>query len=424
MEYTRHNGQPRVVITGMSVITAFGELQETWEGLRAGHSGISRIESFEFPPNFKVEIAGEIKHFDPKKYKINRKELRRIARSSQMSIAATHMLIEDAGFTLDELKEEAERLGVVIGTSMGGHDMAQMMRQEWVRRGHKLPNPFGLVGSLPNMPAHYVSRETGAVGPITAPSVACATGSQALGEADALIRDGRADVIFAGGVETLITDYVIGGFDIMRVLARNYNDRPKEASRPFDADREGFVVSEGVSFFVLETLEHAVKRDARIYAELMGHASSSDAFHVAAPDKDGMGAIRAMRWAVEDSGLNLDQIDNINAHGPSTPVNGRTETLAIKTLFGAHAYKLSVTAIKSMVGHMLGAAGAIEAAACVFSLQDQLLYPTINYTTPDPECDLDYVPNVAREAKIDYILKNSFGLGGQNSCLVFGRFPR
>jgi beta-ketoacyl-acyl-carrier-protein synthase II len=422
MEYTR-NGRPRVVITGMSAITALGHLRETWEGLKAGRSGISRIEhSFEYPPDFDAQIAGEIKNFDPDAYNINRKESRRIARSSQMSIAATHLLIEDAGFTPEQLEAETERMGVVMGTSMGGHDMAQQLTREWKERGLKRPSPFGLVASLPNMPAHYVSRETGAVGPITAISVACATGTHAIGEAADYIRHGRADVVFTGGVEAMLTDYTIAGFASMRVLATEYNDRPELASRPFDKDRSGFVCSEGICLMSVESLEHAVERGAHIYAEVLGHASSSDAFHYAAPDEEGKGAARAMQWAIDDAGIDKTQIDYVNAHGPSTPVNGIVETKAIKSVFGDHAYKLAVSSTKSMLGHLLGAAGAIEAAACVFSLQEQVLHPTVNYTTPDPDCDLDYVPNEARETKVDYILKNSFGLGGQNACLVLGRF--
>jgi 3-oxoacyl-(acyl-carrier-protein) synthase len=263
---------------------------------------------------------------------------------------------------------------------------------------------------------------TGAKGPNSATVTACATGTHAIGEAAEYIRHGRADVVFTGGVEAMLTDYTIAGFASMRVLATEYNDRPELASRPFDKDRSGFVCSEGICLMSVESLEHAVKRGARIYAEVLGHASSSDAFHYAAPDEEGKGAARAMKWAIDDAGIDPTQIDYVNAHGPSTPVNGIVETKAIKSVFGDYAYKLAVSSTKSMLGHLLGAAGAIESAACVFSLQEQILHPTVNYTTPDPDCDLDYVPNEARETKVDYVLKNSFGLGGQNSCLVLGRF--
>ncbi|MBN1286518.1 MAG: beta-ketoacyl-ACP synthase II [Anaerolineae bacterium] len=421
MEFA-HNGRPRVVITGMSAITALGELAETWEGLKEGRSGVSRIESFKFPPGFEIEIAGEIKDFDPLKYHVNRKEARRMARCSQMTIGATHMAVADAGYTMDEIKAEGERVGVSFGTSMGGHDEAQRLRQEWIEKGYKTPSPFGLAASLPNMPAHYASREAGALGPISAVSVACATATQSIGDATTWIRERRADIVLSGGVEALVVDYAIGGFDAMRTLARGFNDRPAEASRPFDGERCGFVFSEGVCMLVLETLEHAVARGARIYAEIMGHASSSDAFHIAAPDEEGRGAVRAMRWAVEDAGLNLDQIDYINAHGSSTVANDKMETLAIKTLFGERAYQIPISSTKSMLGHLLGAGGAIEAAATALSLCEQVLHPTINQTTPDPDCDLDYVPNVGRDAKVTYALSNSFGFGGQNSCLVLGRF--
>lgn len=421
MEYTR-NGRPRVVVTGMSAITALGELPETWESLKEGRSGISRIESFELPPNFEIGIAGEIKDFDPLEYHVSRKEARRMARCSQMTIGATHMAVEDAGYTIEEIKEEGERVGVSFGTSMGGHDEAQRLRQKWIASEYRRASPFGLAASLPNMPAHYASREAGALGSISAVSVACATATQSIGDALTWIREGREDIVLTGGVEALVVDYAIGGFDAMRTLARGFNDRPTEASRPFDGERCGFVFSEGVCMLVLESLEHAVERGARIYAEVMGHASSSDAYHIAAPDEEGRGAVRAMRWAVEDARLNLDQIDYINAHGSSTEANDRMETIAIKTLFGERAYHIPINSTKSMLGHLLGAGGAIEAAATILSLRDQFLHPTINQTTPDPECDLDYVPNVGREAEVTYALSNSFGFGGQNSCLVFGRF--
>ncbi len=421
MEYTR-NGRPRVVITGMSAITALGDIKATWEGLKAGRSGITRIEtSFQYPPDFDVQIAGEIKDFDPIKYGVNPKEARRMARSSQMSVAATLMLLEDAGLKLDDIKVEGERVGVVVGSSMAGHDMAQKLTREWKDRGHKLPSPFGLVSSLPNMPAYYVSQVLGALGPFSALSTACATGTQVLGDGAELIRTGRADMIFAGGVESIITDYCIAGFAAMKALPTSYNDRPHEASRPFDADREGFVCSEGVAMMVLESLEHAEARGARVYAEVLGHASSSDAYHFAAPDPDGAGACRAMRWAIQDAHLNPEDIDYINAHGSSTPLNDKTETLAVKKVFGERAYRIPVNSTKSMLGHLLGAAGTIEAAACVMTIIEGILHPTINYCTPDPDCDLDYVPNVAREARVNVALSNSFGLGGQNACVVIGR---
>ena len=421
MEYTRH-GRPRVVVTGMSAITALGHLSETWEGLKAGQSGIRRIEtSFEYPPDFEVQIAGEIKNFDPKDYGINPKEARRMARPSQMTVGATRMLIEDAGLSREQLKAEAERVGVVMGSSMAGHDVAQQSTREWKDKGMRLPTPFGLVASLPNMPSFHVSHEIGSLGPITALSTACATGTQAIGEGAELIRLGRADIVLAGGVEAILTDYTIAGFAAMKALPTDYNDRPHEASRPFDADRSGFVCSEGIAMMVLESLAHAEARGARIYAEVLGHASSSDAYHFAAPDPEGAGAARAMRWALQDARVNPEDIDYINAHGSSTPLNDKIETLAIKKVFGDHAYKLAISSTKSMLGHLLAGAGAVEAMACVMSLVEQVIHPTINYHTPDPDCDLDYVPNVARRAAVHVTLSNSFGLGGQNACLVLGR---
>jgi 3-oxoacyl-(acyl-carrier-protein) synthase len=280
-----------------------------------------------------------------------------------------------------------------------------------------------MTSSLPNMPSHHVSLLTGAIGPISSVVSACATGTQAIGEAAEFIRRGVADRVLAGGVEGLIHEAAIGGFTAMRALTTRFNHAPERASRPFDKDRDGFVLSEGAGIVVLERLEQALERGAHIYAELLGHASSSDAFHVAVPDPDAAGAVRAMRWAIEDADLMPEDVDYINAHGTSTPVNDATETLAIKRLFGEYAYEIPVSSSKSVLGHAMGGAGAIEAIFCMQALSQGIIPPTWNYETPDPECDLDYVPNAPRAAEIRVALSNSFGLGGQNACLVLGKYP-
>ncbi len=279
-------------------------------------------------------------------------------------------------------------------------------------------NPFTIPAGIPNQPAFYISHVLGPVGPSLTVATACATGAQAIGEGAELIRTGRADIVFAGGVEGLIEDFALAGFAAMRALPTSFNDDPARASRPFDARREGFVFSEGAACVILERLDQAVARGARIYAELAGHASSGDGFHVAAPDPTAAGPIRTMRWALQDAHLAPDQVNYINAHGTSTPANDAVETLAIKTVFGEAAYRIPISSTKSMIGHAMGASGAIEAVVCALTIQHRVIHPTINYEVPDPECDLDYVPNVSRPAPVEVALSNSFGLGGQNTCLV------
>jgi 3-oxoacyl-(acyl-carrier-protein) synthase len=309
----------------------------------------------------------------------------------------------------------------VLGTGLGGFDVMTEAVHEFMTGERIKPSPFAIASGLINMPAHHVSVETQAVGPILPVTTACAAGSQALVHALEFMRLGYADVMFAGGAEATVQDYVIAGFGAMKALATGWNDRPTEGSRPFDRDRNGFVLGEGATIFCLETLEHAEKRGARIYAELLGGASCSDTFHVTSMDPEALGAQHSMKWAIERAGLNLEDIDYINAHGTSTEVNDRLESRAIKLLFGERAYELPVSSTKSMIGHCMGAAGAIEAAACLHMLRDQVVHPTMNYTTPDPDCDLDYVPNQAREVKLKYILSNNFGMGGQNASIVLGK---
>jgi len=418
MELLR-NGRPRVVITGLGSVTALGSVKTLWESLKAGRSGIRRIETIPIE-HVSVQIGGEVRDFDPTNY-IDRKEARRMGRASHFAVAAARMAIEDAGLSTEKIEEEGERVGVVIGSSLGAHEMAEQSTFKYKTSGYTKPNPLSLINSLPNMPGHYVSRFLRAFGPLNTPSTACAAGTQSVGEASELIRNGRSDVVITGGVEAVLQDYAIAGFDAMQALANEYNDNPTGASRPFDANRSGFVFSEGCGIVIVESLAHAVKRGAKIYAEILGHASSSDAFHIAALEPEGRGAIRAMRWALEDSHLNVEDIQYINAHGTSTKANDAMETLAIKRVFGEQAYNLAVSSTKSMLGHALAGSGAIEIIACAMSLVEQVIHPTINYETPDPECDLDYVPNVARDAKgLKYILSNSFGLGGQNASIVLG----
>ncbi len=418
MELLR-NGRPRVVITGLGGVTALGSAKSLWEGLKAGRSGIRHIETIPIE-HVPVQIGGEVRDFDPTEY-IERKEARRMGRASHFAVAAAKMAIDDAGLSTEKIEVEGERVGVVIGSSLGAHEMAEQSTFKYKTTGYTKPNPLSLINSLPNMPAHYVSRFFRALGPLNAPSTACAAGTQSVGEASELIRSGRSDMVITGGVEAVLQDYAIAGFDAMQALANEYNDRPAEASRPFDADRSGFVFSEGCGIVIIESLAHALNRGARIYAEILGHASSSDAYHVAALDPEGGGAIRSMRWALENAHMDPERIQYINAHGTSTKANDAMETLAIKRVFGEHAYNVPVSSTKSMIGHALAGSGAIEIIACAMTLVEQVIHPTINYRTPDPECDLDYVPNVARDVKgLKYILSNSFGLGGQNASIVLG----
>jgi 3-oxoacyl-[acyl-carrier-protein] synthase II len=417
MDLTRH-GRMRVVITGMGALTPLGKVKSFWEGLKAGRSGIRRIQSFD-PSSLNVQIAGEV-DFDPTEY-LDYKESRRMARCAQIAQVCAQFALEDSGLTREYINDHSERVGVVMGTALGGNEIIESHTYKYKESGgNRRPSPFALINGLPNMPAHYMSREINATGPLSAVTTACASGTQSLGDATELIRSGRADIIFTGGVEAMITNYAIAGFEAMTALATGFNDRPEAASRPFDADRNGFVFSEGAGVFVLESLENALKRGANILAEVLGHASSSDAYHVAALEPEGLGAQRAMRWALQDAHLDPSEIDYINAHGTSTKANDAVETFAIKKIFGEQAYNIPISSTKSMVGHCLGGSGAVEAIACVMSLVEQVIHPTINYETPDPECDLDYVPNHARDAKITKTLSNSFGLGGQNACIVLG----
>lgn len=404
----------------MGAITPIGNsVDEYWDGLIHGRSGIAKITRFD-ASDFPTQIAGEVKDLDITKW-ISVKEARRMGRASHLAIATAYETLKDAGLQLPLPEAEQEEVGVLIGTAMGNFDKADDELQIFRKKGWRLSSPFGITGALPNMPAHHVSMLTQAKGPISTVVNACATGTHAVGEAADYIRRGAARIMICGGVEGMICDYGIGGFSVMRALSTRNAD-PEHASRPFDKDRDGFIISEGCGLLVLESLESARARHARIYAEILGHASSSDAYHVAAPDPTGSGAVRAMKWAIRDALIEPNEVDYINAHGTSTPINDAVETMAIKKYFGEQAYNIAISSTKSMIGHCMGAAGSLEAIACTKMIQHGLIHPTMNYETPDPECDLDYVPNSPRPANIRIAMSNSFGLGGNNACLVIGKY--
>lgn len=409
----------RVVITGVGAVSPLGcSTNQLWEGLLAGRSGIRRITQFD-ASELPCQIAGEIPDFEPGNY-FDRKEARRMPRSSQIALAAAIEAVADAG--LPTTMPDPERTGIVVGTAIGGLDVIDENIQILRTKGYSRVNPFATPSGIPNMPAYVIAHHFHCLGPSTTIATACATSTQAIGEAAELIRRGAADVVITGGTEATVRDFAMGGFAAMRALPVNYNDHPTKASRPFDARREGFVFSEGAGLVVLESLDYALSRGARIRAEIAGHASSADAFHMAQPDPEAAGQARAMRWALADAGLDPEEVDYINAHGTSTPLNDMTETRAIKSVFKDWAYQVQISSTKSMIGHAMGASGALEAIACIFTIQHGWIHPTINYEHPDPECDLDYIPNQARQANVRVALSNSFGLGGQNACLVLKRY--
>jgi beta-ketoacyl-acyl-carrier-protein synthase II len=408
----------RVIVTGVGALTPLGlTIHKTWRRLLRGESGIGRIAQFD-PSDLPVRIAGELKGFDPTQY-VGRKEARRMARCSQVAVATAQAALADAGLELP--LEREDRVGTLIGSAVGGYERAIEGVDVFREHGLRRVNPFLPISMLANMPSHHVSYWAGAKGPISTVVSACATGTQAIGEAAEYIRRGAADVMICGGVDAMVHFTLLVGFCAMRALSTR-NEEPDRASRPFDADRDGFVLSEGAAVFILEGLDHARARGASIRAEVLGHSASSDAFHAAQPDPEGKGASRAMEWALQDAGVTPGDVDYVNAHGSATPISDPIETLAIKRVFGKHAYDLPISSTKSMIGHAMGGAGAIEAAACVCAIEDGMIHPTANLDTLDPECDLDYVPGRAREAAVRVVLSNSFGLGGQNACLVLGRF--
>jgi len=409
----------RVVVTGQGAVTSLGNVGEFWKALLAGRSGIRRITRFD-ASTMKTQVAGEA-DFDPAGYDIPPKNARRMSRAAQMALAAVTQALADSNLTVGEVQKASERSGVALGTANAGFELLLESSLDYRLKGSRI-NPTALINGLPNMPSHYVSAYTGAAGPFHTISATCASGTQAIGVAMDQIRAGRADLMFTGGVDALIHPDVMMAFEAMTVLSGKYNDQPERAARPFDAERDGFVMGEGCGVLVLESLEHALGRSARIHAEVLGYATTSDAGHSAAPDAEGRGAANAMLRAMEDSGCLPDQVDYINAHGTGTVVNDVMETKAIKRVFGEHSYQIPISSTKSMTGHCMGGSGALEAIACIRSLEDGMVHPTINLETPDPECDLDYIPAQARQADLKITLSNSFGLGGQNACLILGKY--
>jgi 3-oxoacyl-[acyl-carrier-protein] synthase II len=405
-------------VTGVGLISPVGiGTEQTWKALLAGRSGIDRITSFNATA-FSTQIAGEVKGFDPHQY-IEKKEVKKMGRFIHFAIAATDFALEASG--LQVTPDIEEQTGVYIGSGIGGFDVIEREHERLLAGGPGKISPFFIPATIVNLASGQVSIRTHAKGPNSATATACTTSAHAVGDSFRLIQRGDADVMICGGSEAAITPMGIGGFAAMRALSTR-NDDPPAASRPFDSDRDGFVVGEGAGILILEELEFAKKRGAPILAEMAGYGMSADAHHITAPSEDGDGAYRVMRNAVRDAGIGLDQIDYINAHGTSTPIGDRIETVAVKRTFGEHARKLAVSSTKSMTGHLLGGAGGLEAGIVVLALRDQVMPPTINLCRPDPECYLYYVPNFARAARVDYALTNSFGFGGTNGALVFKRF--
>lgn len=404
----------RVVITGMGVISPVGSDPSTfWDNLLAGNSGIGPVTLFD-TEGFSVKIAGEVKGFDPLDY-LDRKEARKMDRFVQFAVAAATDAVKHA--ELDMSKEDPTRVGVYIGSGIGGLGTLEEQHKTLLQKGPRRVSPFFIPMMIANMASGQVSMQIGAKGPNSSAISACATGTHSIGDAFKIIQRGDADVMVAGGTEATILPMAFAGFSSMGALSTK-NDEPQKASRPFDLERNGFVMGEGAGVLVLESLEHAVSRGANIIAEVAGYGMTADAYHLTSPDPEGEGAARSMQVAIRDAGLDPVDIDYINAHGTSTPLNDKFETLAIKSVFDKHAYQLAVSSTKSMTGHLLGAAGGIEAIATAMTLKEQIIPPTINYENPDPECDLDYVPNEARKAKVRAALSNSLGFGGHNATIL------
>lgn len=408
----------RVVVTGVGIVSSLATgTEETWQAVLAARSGISRITAFDTTA-FPAKIAGEVRDFDASKF-IEKKEVRRLGRFIHFAIAASDFAMNASGLKITP--DLAERAGVYIGSGIGGFEVIEREHKILLERGPERVSPFFIPATIINLASGYVSIRTGAKGPNSATATACTTSSHSIGDSFKIIQRGDADVMICGGSEACICPMGICGFSAMRALSTR-NDEPERASRPWDKDRDGFVVGEGSGILVLEELELARARGAKILAEVVGYGMSGDAFHITAPSEDADGAFRVMNAALRDAGIRPEQVDYINAHGTSTVVGDRVETLSIKRVFGEHAYKLAVSSTKSMVGHLLGGAGGIEAGFSVLSIRDQIAPPTINHDVPDTDCDLDYVPAKARPMRIDYALSNSFGFGGTNGCLIFKRF--
>jgi len=408
----------RVVITGVGVISPVGNDADTfWKSLQEGKSGIDKITSFD-ASDYPTQIAGEVKNFDPEQY-MDKREVRRTDRYVQFALAAAKMAVQDAKLEITD--ENAEQVGVYIGSGIGGLSTWEDQHQVLIEKGPRRVSPFFIPMMIANMASGLVSIEYGAKGPTSSAITACATGTNAIGDAFRLIQHGHADVMITGGAEATIRPMAMAGFCAMKAMSTR-NDEPQKASRPFDRDRDGFVMGEGAGILILEELEHAKKRGATIIAEVIGYGMSADAHHITAPAPGGEGAARCMRMALRDAEVAPEAVGYINAHGTSTDQGDIAETMAIKSVFGEQAYKLAVSSTKSMTGHLLGATGGIEAIATAFALRDQVLPPTINLENPDPECDLDYVPHVARKADVDVAISNTFGFGGHNATIVLKRY--
>ncbi len=408
----------RVVITGIGLVSPLGVGREkNWKHLLSGKNGIGHISKFD-TSGFSSKIAGEVKDFDPLNF-IERKQTRKMDPFIQYAVAAAHLAVEDSSIKLALL--EGDRTGVYVGSGIGGIGSIEKNHKILLDKGPARVSPFFLIATIINEASGQISIKYGTTGPNLANATACSTSTHSVGDSFRIIASGEADIMLAGGAEAPVTPLGVAGFCSMRALSVR-NDEPHKASRPFDADRDGFVVSEGAAVLVLEELGKALKREANIYAEIVGYGTSGDAYHASAPSPDGSGACNAMKGALEDAGIDQNKIEYINAHGTSTPWNDKIETLAIKKVFGKKAYKIAVNSTKSMTGHLLGAAGALEVGITALCLKNQIMPPTINYEKPDPECDLDYVPNKARPSEINYALSNSFGFGGTNGSLLLKRF--
>lgn len=408
----------RVVVTGLGPVTSIGiGKEEYWDSLIEGRSGISHITNFD-TEGYTTTIGSEVKNFDPEKY-IDKKEAKRMDRFAQFAIAGTQLALEDSGLDLDSI--DKRRAGVILGSGVGGIETLEREHTKLMERGAKRVSPFFIPMMISNMGPGQITMYYGFKGPSFTITTACASGNHAIGESFRMIQRGDADIIVTGGSEAAVSPISVAGFCSMKALSKR-NDEPEKASRPFDKDRDGFVIGEGAGILILEELEHALNRNAHIYGEIIGYSATSDAYHVTAPDPEAEGATMAMRLAIEDGGIDYELVDYINAHGTSTYYNDKLETMAIKKAFKDHAYKLKISSTKSMTGHLLGAAGGIEAIATILTIERGIIPPTINLETPDPECDLDYTPNEACTMDVNYALSNSLGFGGHNGTILFKKY--
>ncbi len=408
----------RVVVTGVGMITPLGTgVEKSWRGVTEGRSGIRRMTHFD-PSGFACQIAGEVPDFEIDRF-IDIKEQKKMDRFIHLGLSAAIMAMEDSGLKIT--KKNAERVGVLVGSGIGGLPAIEHYYKIFLEKGPKRISPFFIPMLIINLAAGQISIRYGAKGPNSSVATACASGTHSIGEAFRIIRRAEADAMIAGGTESVITPLGIGGFTAMKALSTR-NDEPEKASRPFDKERDGFVMGEGAGILILEELDYALNRDARIYAEVIGYGMTGDAHHITTPSLDGDGAARCMKAALNDSGIRPEEISYINAHGTSTKYNDELETTAIKKIFGGHAYKLAVSSTKSMIGHLLGASGGVEGVFCVLSIFNNIVPPTINLTNPDPECDLDYVPHKARPLDVNISMSNSFGFGGTNASIVFRKY--